>query len=108
MEPPAGRFVPVPVSVSVPGRRGECEESAPYGRAIFGDFGTTLFLKKCLRPEISKGGNLPTAADCGRGRSSLQPTAPAGDGWSPRPPAASNLGERLQRIGAKRFRGRSE
>jgi hypothetical protein len=52
----------------VPERRGECEERASCGRAIFGDFGTTFLLKTCLRPEIAKGGN---------------------------------LGERLQRIGAK-------
>ncbi len=65
----------LPVPVSVPGRRGECEESAPGGRAIFGDFGTTIFLIEWLQSEIAKGGS---------------------------------LGERLQRIGAKRFRGWSE
>jgi hypothetical protein len=57
------------VPVFVPGRRGEYEEIASCGRAIFGDFGTTFLLKKCSRPEIARGGN---------------------------------LGERLQRIGAKR------
>ena len=32
--------------------------SAYCGRAIFGDFGMAIFLKKHLRPEIAKGGNL--------------------------------------------------
>jgi hypothetical protein len=49
---------PSPVSASAPGRRGEYEERASCGRAIFGDFGTTFFLKTCSRPEIAKGGNL--------------------------------------------------
>jgi hypothetical protein len=33
---------------------------------------------------------------------------PAGGGWSPRPVAASHLGERFQRTGPMRSRGRSE
>jgi hypothetical protein len=45
-------------SSSAPERRGEYEERVSCGRAIFGDFGTTLLLKKCSRPEIAKGGNL--------------------------------------------------
>jgi hypothetical protein len=51
--------VPAPVSlpVSVPERQGEYEERASCGRAIFGDFGSTPVLKRCLRPEIAKGGN---------------------------------------------------
>jgi hypothetical protein len=56
-------------------RQGEYAESASCGRAIFGDFGSTLFLNRCPRPEIAKGGS---------------------------------LGERFQRTGAKRSRGRSE
>ena len=39
-----------PPPASAPVRPGECEESAPCGRAIFGNFVTTMFLNRCLRP----------------------------------------------------------
>ena len=67
--------VSAPASAPMPGWRGEHEEVASCGRAIFGGFGMTFLLKKRCRPEIAKGGS---------------------------------LGERVQRIGAKRSRGRSE
>jgi hypothetical protein len=33
-----------------------------------GDFGTTFLLRRCSKPEIAKGGNLPTAAAVAAGR----------------------------------------
>jgi len=44
--------------VPAPEGRGEYAESASCGRAIFGDFGTTIPVTKSLRPEIAKGGSL--------------------------------------------------
>ncbi len=75
-------------------------------------------LRRCLAPPCGtrmRGWQPAGGSGCGRGRvrrpcpilyagsEALRP--PAGDGWSPRPPAASNLGERLREMAASKSRG---
>ncbi len=107
----------------------ESTEGALIGRAVLGCIANALtrcqapsksnrstrstHLRRCLAPtwrSECEGGQPAGGSGCGRGRvrrpcpilyagsEALRP--PAGDGWSPRPPAASNRGKRHGEKGA--------